>query len=85
MNRTGFIRVAIFRNGKEPKLKEVIENVTSTSENEHCIIVNSISRKGKRSRPNKQMFSKPEFTYVRIFDIDDDKFVGIEYRGEDEI
>lgn len=84
MNSTELIRVAIFRNGKEPQLKEVIENVTSTSENEHCFIVNSISRKGKRSRPNKQMFSKPEFIYVKIYDTDESKFVAIEYRGEDE-
>lgn len=66
------LKVAIFHTGKTPKLKEVIENVTSVTENEHCIIVDFMeSRKGKRPRPNRQMFSKPEFEYVREFFVSD--------------
>lgn len=71
------LKVAIFRTGKTPKLKEVIENVTSVTENEHCIIVNSmVARKGKRPRPNKQIFSKPEFEYVRVFAFDAQEIEG---------
>lgn len=68
MNSTEITKVAIFRtrNGEEPILKEVIENVTSVEVNEHCIVVNSIARKGKRPFPNKQVFSKPEFCMTAI-------------------
>ena len=66
MNSTKTTKVAIFRNGKEPWLKEIIENVTSAEENEHCIIIDSIIRKGKKSFPNKQVFSKPEFCMTVI-------------------
>lgn len=72
MKKKEMTKVAIFRTGKEPKFKETIENVTSVSENEHCIIVDSVVlRKGKRPRPNRQIFSKPEFGYVREFIVTD--------------
>lgn len=66
MNTNELITVAVFSNGKEPKLKEIIRDVLSVEENEHCISVTSVYRKGKRSRINKQMFSKPEFSFIRI-------------------
>lgn len=59
------VTVAIFSNGKEPKLKEMVRFVTSLSENEHCIrLVSRPVLKGKLRKPIKQYFSKPEFFYV---------------------
>ncbi len=59
------VTVAIFSNGKEPKLKETVRFVTSLSENEHCIrLVSRPVVKGKLRKPVKQYFSKPEFTYL---------------------
>ena len=66
MNANELITVAVFSNGKEPKLKEIIRDLLYLEENEHCISVTSVYRKGKRSRINKQMFSKPEFFFIRI-------------------